>query len=492
MPHLFDELFGGVVVLFFDFLAWRLMGPGLARSRSIIRALLFLALTFVLFTSGMNPLAPPAQTADKLRRLLAQILELVWWLQGAQLVTVLLDWAILPAWWRKERLFRDLLRAVVFLFALVASIAYVLDLPIRGLLATSGAVAVILGLAIQSTLNDVFSGLVLNATEPFKLGDWVSIDGVEGQVAETNWRATSLLTGQGNLVVIPNSVAAKAKIVNNNEPSHLHGVLVTLEISPEFQPARVLEALERAAKSAINVLSTPSPIVNVRKARTDSIEYEIVCYVDALGKTVATKNALFDLAHRHLASVGVNLRSLSVPYTSGAVLTHRSQLLRGVPMFRSLKDAEFVTLDSVLVRCEFDSREVIYPTSESVQPIEPALYIIASGVVRVTVMQRDLEVELHRLAPGDSIGHSEIVSGAQYNGIARAVTEVVAYRLNRADLTPVIKGRPEVGRQMCQWLADNHGADSVLASMPGPNPTSEAGMLGWIRDGMHRLHDLVG
>jgi small-conductance mechanosensitive channel len=56
------------------------------------------------------------------------------------------------------------LGALVMLAALVAASAYVLEMPVRGLIATSGALAVVLGLAVQSTLSDVFSGLVLNTS----------------------------------------------------------------------------------------------------------------------------------------------------------------------------------------------------------------------------------------------------------------------------------------------------------------------------------------
>ena len=51
---------------------------------------------------------------------------------------------------------------IIYLAAVFAIIAYVLDLPVQGLLATSGAVAIVLGLALQSTLSDVSSGIVLD------------------------------------------------------------------------------------------------------------------------------------------------------------------------------------------------------------------------------------------------------------------------------------------------------------------------------------------
>ncbi|MFP3608375.1 mechanosensitive ion channel domain-containing protein, partial [Paraburkholderia sp. SIMBA_053] len=77
---------------------------------------------------------------------------------------------------------------VVFLAAVVAALGFVLELPVRGLVATSGALAIVLGLAIQSTLSDVFAGIVINTTEPYHIGNWVIIDGVEGKVLEMNWR----------------------------------------------------------------------------------------------------------------------------------------------------------------------------------------------------------------------------------------------------------------------------------------------------------------
>ncbi len=113
-------------------------------------------------------------------------------------------------------------------------VSYVFDLPIQGLLATSGVVAVILGLALQSTLGDVFSGIVLNFSRPYLPGDWITIDGgTEGRVIEMNWRATHVLTGKRDLAIVPNSTIAKSKIVNVSSPSGIHGVTVTLHLDPQ-------------------------------------------------------------------------------------------------------------------------------------------------------------------------------------------------------------------------------------------------------------------
>src|SRR5262249_19347720 len=120
-------------------------------------------------------------------------------------------------------------------FAIVAS---VLNLPAQGLLATSGFIAIILGLALQSTLGDVFSGIVLSFSRPYRPGDWVSIDGTtEGRVIEINWRATHILTGRRDLAVLPNSAIAKSKIVNVRSPSRIRGTTITVAIDGRSPPA---------------------------------------------------------------------------------------------------------------------------------------------------------------------------------------------------------------------------------------------------------------
>jgi small-conductance mechanosensitive channel len=172
----------------------------------------------------MSPIEGPARPGEPAVQIASQVLEVAWWLLGARLGIMILDVIFMRRSWHHERLFQELLGAVVFLAATVAAIAYVLHVPVGGLIATSGAMAIVIGLAVQSTLSDVFSGLVINTTEPYQPGDWISVDGVEGKVVEMNWRATHILNAQGNTVVVPNNVAAKAKITNVSRPASLHGV----------------------------------------------------------------------------------------------------------------------------------------------------------------------------------------------------------------------------------------------------------------------------
>jgi small-conductance mechanosensitive channel len=79
--------------------------------------------------------------------------------------------------------------------AFVGIVDTVFQQPISAFLATSGVMAIVLGLALQNTLADVFSGLAINIERPYMAGDWISVtDRVSGQVIEVNWRATRIRT----------------------------------------------------------------------------------------------------------------------------------------------------------------------------------------------------------------------------------------------------------------------------------------------------------
>lgn len=114
-------------------------------------------------------------------------------------------------------------------------------------MATSGAVPIVLGLALQSTLKDVFSGIVLSFSRPYRPGDWISIDAVtEGRVVEMRWRATHVLTANCDLAIVPNSAITKAQIVNASSPSGIHGMTVSIQLGAKIAPAPRAEILRHA------------------------------------------------------------------------------------------------------------------------------------------------------------------------------------------------------------------------------------------------------
>jgi small-conductance mechanosensitive channel len=135
----------------------------------LVRVVFLILLTIALVRADIVPYQPLVLTGTPFRDAVHVILKIAWWLLAAWfLVGVLRAVVVFQRSPREARLLQDLLAGLIYLAAVFAIVSYVFNLPIQGLLATSGVVAIILGLALQSTLGDVFSGLVLSFSRPYR------------------------------------------------------------------------------------------------------------------------------------------------------------------------------------------------------------------------------------------------------------------------------------------------------------------------------------
>ncbi|AIF48121.1 mechanosensitive ion channel family protein [Dyella japonica] len=478
----------GFGVLLIDFLTWRFLKLNHELARLGIRSALFLLLSYVLWTVPISPFQVAPWADQPVRHILAQGLEFLWWLQAAQISAAVLGRIVLPSALHRERLFQDLLRAIVFLAAAVAAVAYVLELPLGGLLATSGALAIILGLAVQSTLSDVFSGLVLSATQPFQLGDTVAIGDIQGKVVERNWRATTLLNSQGNFVQVPNSAAAKANIVNLSRPPQIHGLTMRIRISPTIRPAVVISALEDAVRSASELLADPGPVITALEVHRKYIEYEIQAYVASADRKATTQNEMVDQVHRHLNAHGI---CLGQEQQGGEFMSDPERLLRHIEMFKSLSEAQIGQLAAASLRQQFSAGEMIYDAKSDCPDQERALCIVASGVAVLLAPHEGENIELRRLGPGDAVGRSSILAGVSSSIRLRALSSVSILRLDKDAITPLLQQFPDLAKTMLSDMLEVQAREAeVLREIPAQAMGRE-GLFQRLMEGLRRLHGMA-
>lgn len=135
---------------------------------------------------------------------------------------------------------------------------------------TSAVFSLVLGLALQDTLGNFFSGLALQIDRPFQINDWVEIQSGDqkwiGQIQEINWRATYLLTFADELIMFPNKTIAQSQIMilsNDLRPIRLNQVFrFTLDTPIEKAKQALLEGLEGFSQ----ILSNPGPSTLVIEA----------------------------------------------------------------------------------------------------------------------------------------------------------------------------------------------------------------------------------
>jgi small-conductance mechanosensitive channel len=463
------------LVVIADLVLWQSLPPRWLRWKMLIRIGLFLLFSMVLLDAGLSPLNPVPDAIAQSRHVLATVLLIVWWLFGARTLTVLAAVVLEPRIGGKGHLLQDLMGALLFLIAVVAAAAYVLDLPVKGLLATSGAVAIILGLAVQSTLGDVFSGIVLNATKPFRVDDWIRLDDIEGKVIEIDWRSTHLLTAEGSMAVIPNAMAAKTRIVNFSRPDHFHSVTLSIELPARLRPSLVLDSLDKALQGCRELLASPKAGAVVVKSGLRSVQYEVTGYVKSRDRRSAVSNQLYDLIYRQLAATETRL-------DQNRPATRSSAVLNTVGALRMLSDADRAELERNMRLHAFASREVILP-----QGVVPdALWIIESGVVSVSVEHGDGWQEIGRMGPGELLGESGFVDESPSLGRFCAMTDCMVYRIERKDLEPWLDEHSEL-RGALAGLANFRAKARATVLESKPVAADPNGFLRWLRKGVSRF-----
>jgi small-conductance mechanosensitive channel/CRP-like cAMP-binding protein len=461
--------------------------------RAVVRVIFLILLTIALLHADIVPYQPLALTGSPFRDAVHAILKIAWWFWTAWfLVGVLRAFVVFQRSPREAKLLQDLLAGLIYLAAVFAIITYVFDLPIQGLLATSGVVAIILGLALQSTLGDVFSGIVLSFSRPYRPGDWISVEGgTDGRVIELNWRATYILTARRDLAILPNSTIAKSKIVNASSPSGLHGTTVTVQIDSQTPPSRCSEVLDHAIRNSRLIVATPAPTITIKTINASYAEFEIAFFVEELASTVKAQNELFDFIYRHLAAADIDLAAWqNGPVADGDLRKRRTgveRLLELVDIFGTFAPEERAAIAAKLKLRSYDEGETLFEPGVVLQ----SLFIIGSGVVSFTYEGIEGETEQLRLGPGDHFGEIGMLTGAAATARISALVPTTVYELAKADLTPILEARPPVAQELCRTLARLQAAGRLSDSPELAESVPKHRLTDWFSDRLHRLYNVV-
>lgn len=186
---------------------------------------------------------------------LVTIYDSLWWLLSASLI----DMAIRRFVWlplesttgrKVPNVMKFIVTFLIFGLGFAGIIAVVLNQTLTSLLATSSVLALVVGVAIQSNIANVFSGIILNIERPFKVGDYIKINNVIGQVKDITWRTIRLESNDGPLVIMANSKVSEAFMENYSEVPH--GITAETQIyapagtDPKTVLAIIGEAVEKS------------------------------------------------------------------------------------------------------------------------------------------------------------------------------------------------------------------------------------------------------
>jgi small-conductance mechanosensitive channel len=381
---------------------------------------------------------------------------------GSVIFAVVLKRVRLPA----PRILQDVVMAAAAIVAgfMVASSA---GFNLSGLIATSAVLTAVIGFALQDTLGNVMGGLALQLDDSLRPGEWIKVNDISGKVREVRWRYTSVMTRNGECVLIPNGVLMKSQVTlvgHGLQPGRWRR-WVYFNVDFRYQPSDVIEAVESALRSAlIPFVATDPPAQCVLMDIGDSQCRFAVRYWltdpqvdDPTDSTVRTR-IFFALAR---ARIKLSMPAHAIFMTqddeargrekASEELERQLKALRQVDVLRSLEDQELHELANELRYAPFTRGEVLTRQGAEAH----WLYLIVDGTVSVRVRNDETgqEREVNQLGAGNFFGEMSLMTGERRTATVVALGDVECYRLSADSFRRVIGQRPEQAEDFAEVLA---------------------------------------
>jgi len=290
-----------VIVSFFGLLAWlvemfiiqalvlavkKIRGVQEAPLLELMRRPVFLSLVIVGLAVALFDLGDTERWQRISNSVLMSLVLLVWTVFAVRLVrAVLWRMVISPTrykWLHQQTL--PLVENLAYIVIIALAVYYIFSawhVDMTAWLASAGIIGLAVGFAAKDTLANLFSGVLIMADAPYKIGDFVVLDtGERGEITKIGLRSTRMLTRDDVEVTIPNSVMGNTKIINESGGPHKkYRVRVQVGVAYGSDIDQVREILTTIATADELVCTSPEPRVRLRQLGGSGLDFELLCWV---------------------------------------------------------------------------------------------------------------------------------------------------------------------------------------------------------------------
>ncbi|HEU5249006.1 MAG TPA: mechanosensitive ion channel family protein [Thermoanaerobaculia bacterium] len=374
---------------------------------------------------------------------------------AALVLTRLLDYMFFDVAFRLRRktaapaLLRQIVGLLVFGISLAILFRLILDVRLTGVLATSAVLSVVIGLALQETLGNLFSGLALHLEKSVQVGDMVRSGETVGTVEELSWRAMKLRTMEGNILLIPNSIASRERLEVFPRPGRPIARTLTVGLEYDLPPARGREALEAAGRDLAGIAPYPEPVAYVKSFDSYSIAYELRYWLEDYARFLELDSQIRERVWYRLDRENIRiayplhrqLRYEAGPFTTPSRREAIEAAISNVDLFALLSDEARGRLADGAIEKRFAAGEMVVREGDR----GDSMFIIEAG--RLAVSAHGSVGQSQKLAvlePGSAFGEVSLLTGDPRTATVRALTEATLLEIDKATLSPILRENPSL------------------------------------------------
>jgi small-conductance mechanosensitive channel/CRP-like cAMP-binding protein len=343
----------------------------------------------------------------------------------------------------------------------------------------STIIGIVVGLALQDTLGNLFAGIALQADQPFQVGDVINITNRgTGVIESVSWRGVKIRTFQSKLLIISNAVLGR-ETIEVAPRGNLNARVVFFNTTYLTSPSKIAQIVRETVRHVENVSNKVRPIVRIRNLGDNGLEWEVKYWIENYTKYNDTDALIRQRIWYAFQREGVSFSypSLNVhmeseaPVISGDEKANAyAEQLTNVPVFAPLSEEEIEKVSRATVKRIFAPGEAIVRKGQDGR----SMFIIVRGNVKVQIPDHDGQKVINRLTANDFFGEMSLLTGEPRTATVVAEDEVDVLEIRKGALKPIFEANPELmnsvyeiieeRKLLLQEKADDESVDAPSAS----------------------------
>jgi small-conductance mechanosensitive channel/CRP-like cAMP-binding protein len=406
------------------------------------------------------------QTSYDLAVNLFHILKVIFWMALVISVVRFISFLLFSTAFRKAgpteiaTLLRTVLSIIIYIvaFFIIFQSQYP-GVQLAPLFTGSTIIGIVVGLALQDTLGNLFAGIALQADQPFQVGDVINISGRgTGVVESVSWRGLKIRTFQSKLLIISNAVLGR-ETIEVAPRGNLNARIVNFNTVYAASPSRTVQIVRETVRHVDNVSNRVRPVVRIRNLGESGIEWEVKYWIenyelhndtDALIRQRIWYAFEREGVHFAFPTRTVHVEPKPEVLSTEDVANAVAEQLTSVPVFVPLSEEEVEKVARACVKRIFAPGEAIVRKGQEGR----SMFVITRGNVKVQIPDHDGQKVINRLSVHDFFGEMSLLTGEPRSATVVADDEVEVLEIRKGALKPIFEANPELMDSVCEIIEE--------------------------------------